>query len=49
MGRFSYPFEPGGPERLVIETSRGYRGAQILLDDVPVGAFINRTDFKRGG
>ena len=49
MRRFSYPFEPGGPERLVIETSGGYRGAQLLLDNVPVGAFINRRDFKRGG
>jgi len=48
MRTFTFPFEPGGPERIVIQTTGGYRGTTILVDGVPVGYLKTRGEFKRG-
>jgi hypothetical protein len=48
MPTFTYPFEPGGPERLTVTTPAGFAGATLSVDGVVVGGFPNRRSFQAG-
>ena len=49
MPTLCYPFQPGGPDRVVLQGTPGFRSTSVLVDGGPVGHFGSRREFQRGG